>query len=606
MSLETTLRDIHQFSGHPGKFWPAYLEFASRQAGAGASILLVRKEGSSTWKQRCAWTEEQNTLSLSGQFLAAAEKIAAAALQKGNAWAHLRSGAANLTLIGLRLRDEDPGQASVIVFLAGNTSEAELTQMTGRLQLLADAPAVYQRERANRRALKDMGAIADTLDLMILLNDEKHYLAAAMTLVNETAARYRCARASLGWLEKGYVHLQAISHMERFEKKMDIVSSLEAAMEEALDQDEEIVLPPAEENGAVVRDHQRFAGEQQVTCMLSLPIRLEGQVVGVLTCERGELPFAEDEVRGLRILCDQVARRLADLKANDRWFGAKLGDGLRKAASGLLGVEHTLAKVTGLLTGLLLLAAVVVQLPYRVEAPFILKSDDVRQVSVPFEGYIDEVHVKIGQQVKLGELLLSLDSEDLLLEESAAIANQIRYLREMEKARARGSLVEMQIAQAQADQAKAQLELVRYRLKQARLRSPIDGIVVEGDLEELRGAPVAQGDILFKVARNEKLFAELKVNERDIHELAVGQDGEIAFVSQPRLKFPVNVERLDPVAQAGDEGNVFFLRGNSSEQSPPWWRPGMSGIAKVEVGQRRIIWILTHRTIDFLRMLLWW
>jgi hypothetical protein len=31
----------------------------------------------------------------------------------------------------------------------------------------------------------------------------------------------------------------------------------------------------------------------------------------------------------------------------------------------------------------------------------------------------------------------------------------------------------------------------------------------------------------------------------------------------------------------------------------------MSGLAKVEVGQRRILWVLTHRTLDFLRLKLW-
>jgi hypothetical protein len=32
----------------------------------------------------------------------------------------------------------------------------------------------------------------------------------------------------------------------------------------------------------------------------------------------------------------------------------------------------------------------------------------------------------------------------------------------------------------------------------------------------------------------------------------------------------------------------------------------MSGIAKLDVGRRRIIWIATHRTIDFFQMLMWW
>jgi hypothetical protein len=32
----------------------------------------------------------------------------------------------------------------------------------------------------------------------------------------------------------------------------------------------------------------------------------------------------------------------------------------------------------------------------------------------------------------------------------------------------------------------------------------------------------------------------------------------------------------------------------------------MSGVAKVNVGERNILWIFTHRTVDFLRLYLWW
>lgn len=607
MDSASAIKNLLRFSDHPARFWPAFLECAGWQAGAAAGLLLARKPNPGSWKQLCLWSANP-ARPFSPSLLAAAEQLAEIALQQGCAWAPLPAGAgqpAGLTLFGLRLLEEDQQQSSVAVFFAAEALPGEIEQTLARLPLLAELPASYQRQRAAQLALQELSAAGETLDLMILLNAETSYLAAAMTLVNETAARSRCSRVSLGWLEQGYVKLQAISHMERFESKMEIVGQLEAAMEEALDQDQEILLPAVDGSDAVIRDHQRFAAEQNLPNMLSLPIRLDGEPVGVLSCERQQQAFSEQEILALRVLCDQAARRLGDLKAADRPWKEKLTDGLRRQAESLVGTENTLPKAAGVLVCLLLAGMILFKMPYRVEAPFMLKSDDVRQVSVAFPGYIDQVHVKIGQQVREGDPLLSLDSDDLLLEESAAVANQIRYLREAEKSRAFGALVDMQIAQAQADQAGAQLELVRYRLSQAQLRSPIDGIVVEGDLEELRGAPVDKGQVLFKVARNEKLYAQLKLNERDIHELAVGQSGKIAFVSQPKQSFEVKVERIDPVAQAGEEGNLFQVRAIADETAPAWWRPGMSGLAKIEVGQRRILWVLTHRTLDFLRLKLW-
>ena len=33
---------------------------------------------------------------------------------------------------------------------------------------------------------------------------------------------------------------------------------------------------------------------------------------------------------------------------------------------------------------------------------------------------------------------------------------------------------------------------------------------------------------------------------------------------------------------------------------------GMSGVAKLEVEKRNLLWVVTHRTMDFLRMYFWW
>ena len=191
------------------------------------------------------------------------------------------------------------------------------------------------------------------------------------------------------------------------------------------------------------------------------------------------------------------------------------------------------------------------------------------------------------------------------MEESAAIADQARYSGEAEKARARYALAEMKINEALRDQADAKLELIRYHLKNAEIRAPFAGIVVEGELKELQGAPVRKGDVLFKVARIEKMYAELDVDERDIHEIDEGREGEIAFVSMPDRKFPIRVEVINPVAMVKDEGNVFPARCRFTQEIESWWRPGMSGIAKVHVGKRNILWIFTHRTVDFFRLLFW-
>ncbi len=602
------LNRVRRFDGQPQEFWPAFLEAASMLAGARFGFLLIRAEDEDSWRTVSLWpvggAGEVRRLGL-GRVV---EQIAEKSGSQGRAWvSSVMPGveAPSGLVIGIRLDLQDEGRRSVIVFFVEGADEEAVNDLLLRLHLAADIPSTYQMNRAADQARHDVVRFSEALDLMVVINAEKKFMGAAMALCNEVATRSGCQRVSLGWIKGAYVRVQAISHLERFEKKMDSVQALEAALEEAFDQDEEIVYPRPEGASTVVRDHEAYCKEQGVEHMVSLPVRVDEEPVGVLSCERME-PFSELDVRGLRVMCDQASRRMADLKANDRWFGAKAASKLREGLSWFLGVEHTFPKLLGLILAAALAFGLFGQLSYRVEGSFILRTDDLAYLPAPFEGYISEVHVNVGDIVSRGDPLLSLDTRELLLEESNALANKHRYSREAEKARAQNAPADMRIAQALVKQAEAKLDIVRYHLENADIRAPFDGVIVEGDLKELLGAPVSKGDVLFKVARLAELYAEIEVKERDLHAISEGDQGEIAFVSRPQLKFPITVERIDPVAVPKEEGNVFLVKGVFQEAPLSWWRPGMSGITKIDVGKRNVLWILTHRTVDFFRMLLWW
>lgn len=597
------LERIRRFSGPPNEFWPAFLEESVRLIDARCGLLLLKGEEGAGWRKVCIWPTTGATFQGLDPRI---DAVAGAAAEQGCAYEQEGDqGKRNGVLIGLRLKIDDD-RASVAVFLLGDGSCLALDEAAMRLRLVADTPAIYQLGHRVTQAKSDVVKFAEALDLMTLLNSETRYMAAAMTFCNELASRYRCDRVSLGWLQGAYVRLQAISHMEKFERKMDVAQDLEKVMEEAFDQEEEILWPRPEGGHSVVRDHEAFSHERGSRFICSLPIRLDDKPIGVVTCERSDAPFADEEVRGLRVLCDQAARRLGDLKRHDRWIGARLVTSSREMLAKLFGVEHTFAKLAGVVVCAALAFLIFGKLNYRVEAPFILKTDDLAYLPAPFDGYIQKVQVKIGDRVRKGDPLLTLDTRELLLEESTAVANLNRYGREAAKSRAQNALADMKVAQALEEEADARLELVRYHLNHAELKAPFAGVVVEGDLKELLGAPVKKGDILFKVALLENMYAELKVEERDVHEIAGKTEGEIAFVGRPDLTFPIRVERIDPVAVTEEGKNIYKVQAGFPATVSPWWRPGMSGVAKINVGKRNILWIFTHRTIDFLRLFFWW
>lgn len=500
-------------------------------------------------------------------------------------------------------RDQD---ACVAVAFLPEADARQARDALLRLALTADIPASYQEHQAAQQAQRDVEKFATALDLVAQVNTPPKFLAAAMALCNGLATRFGCDRVSLGWLERHQIRLRAMSRTENFNRRMEAAQKLEVAMEEALDQDDEILWPAPAESTVVTRDHEAYATDQQISHLCSLPLRVKNKPVAVLTCERQQSPFTETALQQIRLCCDLVAPRLTDLKHRDRWFGARWAATAREYLATFVGPEHTWAKLLACTGALLLGVLFFLKLPYRVEGNFVLRSDQVAYMTAPFDGYIDEVHVRPGDLVTNGQPLLAFKTTELELQQSAALADLSRYLREAEKARAADALAEMRIAQAQADQARARLDALRYRLEQAVLRAPFDGYVVEGDWRDRLGAPVEQADVLFQIARTDRLYIEAEINERDIHELIGHSKGEMAFVSQPKLKFPIRITTLEQAAFPKDQENVFFVRCEAVNGPQLWWRPGMSGLTKFDIEPRPLIWIITHRTVDFLRMWLWW
>ena len=484
-------------------------------------------------------------------------------------------------------------------------TESAARESLVRLSLAADVPEAFQRNLAARQARQDVEKFAAVLDLTVPVNEATRFLSASIAFCNGIATGFRCDRASLGWIEGGYVRLRAMSRTEQFDRRMAAAQALETAMEECLDQDDEIVWPAPEGATTVARDHEKFAKEQETGNICSVPLRLDGKAVAVLTCERQDSGFTGAELQQMRLSCDQVIRRLSELKHRDSWFGARWSSTLRDTCSEFLGPEHTWSKLAGIAVTLALAALFLVRVNYRVEGNFILRSDEAEYLTAPFDGYIDQVFVRAGDPVGKGGQLLSLNRGELLLDQSAALADLARYRREAQKAEAEHKPAEMRIADALAQQAQARLDLVRYRLDNAVIKSAFDGVVVEGDLRERLGSPVKQGDGLFKVARIDTLYAEADVKERDIKEILGRSKGEIAFVTQPKLKYPVTIQVIEPAAVTRKDGNVFLVSLKPDHGAESWWRPGMTGLCKLSTEKRSLFWILTHRTVDFLRMKFW-
>ncbi len=596
------IQNLRRFDGDLSHFWSSYVDILvsiSMTEKGLAAFKNSRQQGS--WGILATSPRSFQSQSEAASLTEEIDSIARECFREGATfWKHNGS-----EYIAVALNAGTGGDDCLAVFPLKNGRKGQIRERIRRLQLVADVPASYRLQRVALESKLQVEHFANVFDLMVLINAEDRFLSSAMTLCNELASRHRCERVSIGWLDKGYVRIQAMSHVDHFDKKTEAVQLLEAAMEEALDQNTEIVVPPASSDRAIDRDHHHFIKSNDVANICSLPLRVEEEPVAVCTCERNADSFSEVEMRLLRLSCDQAARRLSDLKRRDRWFGARLISGFRDKLGKFLGFEHTWLKVAGIVIAGLLAYIIFGTAPYRIKSPVILRTDDVAFLNAPFDGHIEKVHVRVGDSVTEGLELMSFDQNNLLLREAELTAEMNRYKSELEKARAAFSTADMRIAQALLEQSAARLDMVRYQFGQSIIYAPFDGVIVEGDLIERIGAPVHQGDMLFKLAKVDRLYAELEISERDIHEIQDSLEGEIALTSRPGQIFRIEVFRMEPAAVPKEKGNVFIVHANFSDNPAAWWRPGMTGVAKLHMGKRKILWILTHRTVDFLRLRLW-
>jgi len=334
---------------------------------------------------------------------------------------------------------------------------------------------------------------------------------------------------------------------------------------------------------------------------------MHGDIMGIITLEKQESELSRTDVDAVQLIADQVATWLETLHYQDRWIGGRIALKAKRTLDSLLGVEHSLIKAVVLLLSVIFLFVLFGTWDYRVEGSVTLATDSVSYISSPYDGRIQDVLFREGDEVKKGALLVKLDTQELLLRESVEAADVIRYTREAEKNLANEALADMKIAQSRVQEAKAGLDRVRFHLGQANITAPFDGIIIEGDNRKLLSSPVSRGDLLLKIARVEGMYAKIKVHERDVDGIQEGAKGTLVFLSRPDEVFSITLDKIIPMAEVDSrEGNVFVIKAKIDEPQQPWWRPGMSGIAKIEMGKRRIFWILTHRAVDFIRMYLWW
>ncbi len=442
------------------------------------------------------------------------------------------------------------------------------------------------------------------LDLVAIAVEEERFQGACGALVAELATRLDCDRVSLGFRRGNQLRVEAISHSATFGRQMNLTRLIEAAMDEAVDQ-QSVVRFPADEDGRITAAHQNLAQQQGAGEICTLPLSIGGAFDASLVLERPRgNPLSSVHLDLCQTVGEFACPMLLCKRDQERWLIRKAFESARTQLGRLLGAGYLGRKLVGLLLAVLIGFFSLATGTYRITADTTLEGGELRAVVVPFNGFIETAPIRAGEIVEAGQVLATLDNQDLKLEQVRLSTEQAQYRRERREAAAQHNRGQVRILTAKVEQAEAKLSLIDEQLARTRLTAPFDGLLVSGDLSQSLGAPVKQGDLLFEIAPSGQYRLQLRVDERDIDDVSMGQQGMVVLSALPDDPLPFSITLITPVAEVSDGRNRFQVEAMLDEV-PSRLRPGMEGIGKIEVGERRLVWTWTRGFVHWLRLAAW-
>lgn len=593
LQLIQNLLRLTRFTGTGREFWQAYCAEVANLCQAKRAVLLV--QAAESWKVAHFWDAEKRPAALEQGMETLAEKTLKSGIMRQGQY------------LALRLEVGPQEQPPILVLELANTA---LAVGEHTLYFTASIPSTFQVMRQYGKARQDVIYFAEILKIVGALQEDEKFKQAGMRLCNEIAALFKVGQVSLGWVHprKKQVKIKAISNIETFDQRTHALWELESLMDEVVRQDAEILWQSSNEKSVgelVSMAHAAYGAVRAVNHLLSVPLRVGGDVVAVLTLESENTPFSQDDAWKIRLLLEQCAAHLALLEERSLWLGERAQRVAKRTFKTFFRLDKIGLKVAAI-AGVLALGFVTFGTwDYRIDGQFTLKAQNVVHLSAPIDGILDQAPVRPGDTVKAGDVVMALSTRELLLEQARTFAELASHKHEIEKARASFSLADMRIAEAAQAVTEATLKQIQLRLESAQVKAPYQGVVIEGDLQARIGAPLRTGETFMKIAALDSFYVEILIAEKDLKDLTLSDTAALTFVGRPDFTYEAQADFVVPQAYVRAGGNVFALKASLLSTPEEWWRPGMSGLAKLPAGRRPIWWILTHEMIDYLRLNFW-
>lgn len=502
----------------------------------------------------------------------------------------------------------DPGGPSIgaLALVAINVREAELAPRLASLESLCRF-ASFAAEFVGRPAATPYAAQTDRSLVRAAGCATAEEFAFAIT--NELRNKYGFEQVALGVAKRHRIRILSISGLDHVPDRSPGSVALRAAMEECLDAGAPIRHPlDAHTEGPDRAEyflHKQWSAAAKGDSVASIPLTSGDVTHAVLALRRragdGFTPELLAEIRGK---VEPTIPALQVLHRSSRGVVRHVRESVHEALTSLVSPGHVGRKVAAFVLAATLLWFMVGTMPYSITVRASVSPVQLRHLTAPFDGVLEEAFVAPGDSVKTGDPLCRMDDRELAQQETALRAEMEVWEHRRNQALSQDSPVDARLAKAEHDLLRSRLTTVTSRRERATVRAPFDGVVVSGDLRTSLGAVLSQGHALLSVAPLHAWMLELQVPESEVRDFDQPLPGTFRSHARPELACALTVSRLWPAAETKDHRNIFAAEA-TLDGDAAWLRPGLEGVARVDVGSRPVRWVVLHGLLDWLRMRFW-
>ncbi len=240
--------------------------------------------------------------------------------------------------------------------------------------------------------------------------------------------------------------------------------------------------------------------------------------------------------------------------------------------------------------------------PYRVACRARVDTMRQRIIASPFEASLLSANFRPGDTVRAGDTLIVLDGRPLRLERESIDAEIQQMSKQHDVALATGRIADAQQSKLKRRKLERRYEMLTDRLRRLEVASPINGVVVSGDLERYVGSPLELGQTLMEIAPLDYMVVEVEIPAHEINYVQRDAETRVRIDSVGGKSLRMRLDELFPAAELREDRNVFVGRIHVNNRDLNLM-PGMRGEAIVYGPLRPWIWSWVRGGVE---RVLWW